>query len=195
MRKVSNKCEFAAKTIRSKIHGIVSEYLTEFPAVQVMSETLARSHRWISPDISSPPSSNGNQDYPEFLGNLDIWESISEYIKDVDRSVPEVTWLEAGENAAMEALKEFLGIHIDGYSSSNRQASRLDAFGTNRNDPTIANGCSGLSPYLHFGQISSQRICLEVRTSTLSSLLSSTAKACQKIQYRECFISSWRAYH
>lgn len=125
---------------------MVSEYLTEFPAVQVMDESLARSHRWMSPDISRPcGNDNGNgsdQDHPEFLGNLDIWETIPEYIKDVDRSVPEVTWLESGENAAMESLKEFLGIHVDGYSSSNRQTSRLDTFATHRNDPTITNECS-----------------------------------------------------
>jgi deoxyribodipyrimidine photo-lyase len=173
VRKVSNKCEFAAKTIRTKIHAQVSEYLTEFPAVQVMNESLARSHRWISPDISASRSldSNGTSNHPECFGNLDIWESIMEHIQEVDRSVPEVTWLESGEHAAMESLKEFLGIHLDGYSSSNRHTSRLDTFATNRNDPTIANGCSGLSPYLHFGQLSSQRICLEVQSFSFPLLL------------------------
>lgn len=158
MRKVSNKCEFAAKTIRSKIHGLVSEYLTEFPAVQVVDEALARSHHWTHPDIHPTPD---GEDSVAF-GNVDIWESVAEYIKDVDVSVPEVSWLESGEHAAMESLKEFLGIHLDGYSSSNRRTSRLDMYAERRNDPSIPNGCSGLSPYLHFGQLSTQRICLEV---------------------------------
>ena len=54
-----------------------------------------------------------------------------------------------GENFAMEALKNFLENKFDKYSEE-------------RNDPT-KDGQSNLSPYLHFGQISAQRIALEVK--------------------------------
>jgi deoxyribodipyrimidine photo-lyase len=156
VRKVSSKCEFAAKTIRSKIHGLVSEYLTEFPAVQVMTTSP---HPWTAPDI---PRQTETRSDVGVGSNLEIWSEMTDYIRDVDLTVPEVTWLESGEQAAMASLNEFLGVHLDGYSASNRQKSRLDNYAELRNDPSISNGCSGLSPYLHFGQLSSQRICLEV---------------------------------
>jgi deoxyribodipyrimidine photo-lyase len=40
--------------------------------------------------------------------------------------------------------------------------NRLDGYDVKRNDPNL-DGQSGLSPYLHFGQISAQRVALEVK--------------------------------
>jgi deoxyribodipyrimidine photo-lyase len=56
---------------------------------------------------------------------------------------------EPGEAAARLALEEFLH-------------HRLSAYGAERNDPTL-DGQSRLSPYLHFGHISAQRVALEVQ--------------------------------
>jgi deoxyribodipyrimidine photo-lyase len=67
----------------------------------------------------------------------------------VDRAVPEVEWLKPGEGAAREVLHQFLH-------------ARLSLYPEQRNDPT-KDGVSHLSPYLHFGQISAQRVALEVR--------------------------------
>jgi len=67
----------------------------------------------------------------------------------VDRAVPEVEWLKPGERAAREVLRRFLH-------------TRLSLYPERRNDPT-KDGVSHLSPYLHFGQISAQRVALEVR--------------------------------
>jgi deoxyribodipyrimidine photolyase len=128
------------------------------------------SYPWTAPDISHPTIA-GEEGGP-VKGNLEIWSQMTDYIKAVDMNVPEVTWLESGEKAAMECLNEFLGIDRDGYSASNRQKSRLDNYSEQRNDPSISNGCSGFSPYLHFGQLSAQRICLEVRKVDASSLIS-----------------------
>jgi deoxyribodipyrimidine photo-lyase len=52
-----------------------------------------------------------------------------------------------GERAALRYLRSFL-------------ENRFDAYSENRNDP-CRNGQSGLSPYLHFGQLSAQRVALE----------------------------------
>ena len=54
----------------------------------------------------------------------------------------------AGEKAAHKHLAAFI-------------KARLDTYHEDRNDPT-KNGVSGLSPYLHFGQISAQRVAYEV---------------------------------
>jgi deoxyribodipyrimidine photo-lyase len=67
----------------------------------------------------------------------------------VDRAVPEVDWLTPGERAARELLHRFLH-------------TGLALYPERRNDPT-KDGVSHLSPYLHFGQISAQRVALEVR--------------------------------
>ena len=69
----------------------------------------------------------------------------------VDRSVPEVGWIKPGETAAKEALRRFL-------------RDKLSAYDRDRNDPAI-DGQSNLSPYLHFGMISAQRVALEVARS------------------------------
>jgi deoxyribodipyrimidine photo-lyase len=54
----------------------------------------------------------------------------------------------SGEKAAKAQLQSFI-------------KTRLDKYSEDRNDPT-KNGLSGLSPYLHFGQISAQQVALEV---------------------------------
>ncbi len=53
-----------------------------------------------------------------------------------------------GETAAMERLRRFI-------------SEKLDSYATDKNNPAL-DGLSGLSPYLRFGQISAQRVALEV---------------------------------
>jgi deoxyribodipyrimidine photo-lyase len=63
--------------------------------------------------------------------------------------------IKSGEAAAKEHLNDFF-------------ASRLKNF-SKRNDPN-EDACSGLSPYLHFGQISAQRVALETMKLTDAAL-------------------------
>lgn len=66
--------------------------------------------------------------------------------------VPEISWCEPGEKAAMEVL---MG------SKNGFLTKRLKTYSTDRNNPLKPGALSGLSPYLHFGQISAQRCALE----------------------------------
>ena len=66
----------------------------------------------------------------------------------IDRSVAEVSWAEPGERGARFAMERFI-------------RERLARYPELRNDPAAA-GQSGLSPYLHFGQLAPQRLALEV---------------------------------
>jgi len=66
-----------------------------------------------------------------------------------DRSVGEVSWIKSGEKAAQAALSDFI-------------VQKLPHYVQRRNDPNQG-GQSNLSPYLHFGQLSAQRVALEVR--------------------------------
>jgi deoxyribodipyrimidine photo-lyase len=77
------------------------------------------------------------------------WESVFSSLK-VNKSVKPVTWLKPGEKAAHKTLKDFI-------------ENKLDKYAELRNDPN-QNVLSNLSPYLHFGQISSQRIALIINS-------------------------------
>jgi deoxyribodipyrimidine photo-lyase len=85
----------------------------------------------------------------QYKGDKELldWPSVRRGLK-VDSSVPEVHWLLPGENAARKMMKAFI-------------AKGLARYPEMRNDPN-KNAQSGLSPYLHFGQLSAQRLALEV---------------------------------
>ncbi len=70
-----------------------------------------------------------------------------------DKSVDELKVFIPGEIAAKTLLQEFI-------------SNKLKKYNELRNDPAN-NFQSDLSPYLHFGQISAERIALEVKNSTL----------------------------
>ncbi|MFN8360793.1 MAG: deoxyribodipyrimidine photo-lyase [Candidatus Kapaibacterium sp.] len=75
-----------------------------------------------------------------------VWESLR-----VDTSVGEIDWLVPGETAAQKQLERFI-------------AQGINIYHERRNDPN-AGAQSNLSPYLHFGQISAQRVALEVSSA------------------------------
>lgn len=81
------------------------------------------------------------------------WDEISSSLK-LDLSVPEVDWIIPGEKAAQNALESFLRRKLENYPED-------------RNDTNL-DGQSNLSPYIHFGHISSQRIALEVNKFIVS---------------------------
>ncbi len=85
--------------------------------------------------------------YPLRLGVEPDWDAARRFVAP-DPSVPPVPGIGAGEDAARAALGRFVG-------------ERLPRYAAERNDPN-ADAVSGLSPYLHFGQLSAQRVALEV---------------------------------
>lgn len=87
---VSDKLEFAAYTIRSKIHKALLEFLDEFSPLKKMSKS----------EISSD--------------KID-WVKIEKSLK-VNRDVKEVEWIKPGESAAIKSLKDFLKNKFDKYN-------------------------------------------------------------------------------
>ena len=67
----------------------------------------------------------------------------------VDQSVTAVDWLSPGEKAAEKIFQDFL-------------INRLDKYHEAANDPS-AEAQSRLSPYIHFGHISAQRVAFELQ--------------------------------
>jgi deoxyribodipyrimidine photo-lyase len=124
---VSDKTEFAARTIRPKIHRQLERFLVETPA--------------------APEGSPAPWDHPPPA--ID-WSAVRRELR-CDRDVPALDWLVAGEGAARAMLDGFLSARLAGYDKG-------------RNDPNL-DAQSDLSPYLHFGHISAQRVAAAVRDS------------------------------
>ncbi|HEX2935019.1 MAG TPA: deoxyribodipyrimidine photo-lyase [Bacteroidales bacterium] len=78
------------------------------------------------------------------------WQHVTATLS-CNRKVTEIDELIPGEEAAHSELSTFI-------------SNKLDQYATLRNDPT-ADATSNLSPYIHFGQISAQRVALEVLKS------------------------------
>lgn len=117
----SPKQEFAAYTIRPKIHRLLDRYLVDFPVLK-------------------------KHPFPAHTAKNN-WKAVEKTL-DVDRSVQPVLDFIPGEKAALKQLKIFVEKYISQYADL-------------RNDPNES-VLSDLSPYIHFGHISTQRIALEV---------------------------------
>jgi deoxyribodipyrimidine photo-lyase len=113
----SDKKEYAAYTIRPKIHRQLSRFMDDFPEVK---------------------KGKGKSKKVD-------WDNIK---LDIDDSVKKVDWIKPGAKAAKKMLKDFI-------------EDKLSEYHLKRNNPN-ADGISNLSPYLHFGQISAQRVAMEV---------------------------------
>lgn len=133
----SPKQEYAARTLRPKIHRQLTDFLTDIPA------------------LSKHPV-----DASKLLNQLDLehrttkgiaWAKIRQAIK-VDESVQLPSWIKPGFKAGMGMLGSFI-------------ANRLDNYHQARNDPN-AQALSNLSPYLHFGQISVQTVARAIKDSS-----------------------------
>ncbi|RJP73179.1 MAG: deoxyribodipyrimidine photo-lyase [Ignavibacteriales bacterium] len=75
-------------------------------------------------------------------------ESVYSSLK-INKNVKPVDWIRPGESAALNSLSDFLD-------------DRLNLYSVHRNDPN-QQAQSDISPYLHFGQISAQRVLLNYR--------------------------------
>ncbi|XP_054825288.1 deoxyribodipyrimidine photo-lyase isoform X2 [Prosopis cineraria] len=82
------------------------------------------------------------------------WDGLIAEVLRIGAEVPQLHWCEPGEIAAMEVL---MG-NKNGFLTK-----RLKNYSKDRNDPSKPSGLSGLSPHLHFGQISAQRCALEAQ--------------------------------
>lgn len=125
----SDKQEYAARTIRSKIHRALTDYLDEPESI------LKHEVDWPGTVMS--------------LGELsDKIEKIVQNIASNHQKSLQKNYA-PGVKAANAALGKFIDERLKNYSDM-------------RNDPS-KDGLSGLSPYLHFGQLSSLRVVVEVQ--------------------------------
>ncbi|MFX1470389.1 MAG: deoxyribodipyrimidine photo-lyase [Promethearchaeota archaeon] len=121
---VSNKKEYAAYTLRTKIQKKLNYYLDQFP------------------DVKMHP-----YEWNNYYKKID-WEKLKNHLK-VNKNDVQSIRFKAGETEATLILNQFL-------------EGKLKSYNQNRNDPNL-NGTSDLSPFLHFGHISAQRVVLKAQ--------------------------------
>ena len=100
-----------------------------------------------------PKLEKPNKTWDKHNDNIDV-DKLIEQLK-IDESVKPVEWIIPGEKEALKSMTHFIN-------------NKLDNYGEGRNDPN-ADALSNLSPYLHFGQLSAQRLALEIKNSEKNS--------------------------
>jgi deoxyribodipyrimidine photo-lyase len=115
--------------------------------------TMRRKIERLIDDYLSGYPKTSNHPYP-FKKKLPSarWDELLDELE-VDRRVPELDWIKPGPKAAIRSMRKFI-------------RERLPLYEKNRNDPNLA-GQSDLSPYLHFGQLSAQRLAVEILESAV----------------------------
>jgi len=100
------------------------------------------------------PSLKGNEHIPEKVVMQPVDWDVCEKHLNLDSTVKAVSWAQAGAENSMKRFHEFASSPTDG----------LKKFDTLRNDPNYSNVCSNLSPWVNYGQVSFQRLALEIRS-------------------------------
>jgi len=127
-----SKREYAAYTIRPKIHRLLPRYLQPY---QLPQPRRGWDHR-LNPEWHTPVT-------PESIPSLVA-------ACEIDHSVPASISFKGGRCAAEAHLRYFLEHNLRRYAKE-------------RNEPS-AHATSGLSPYLHFGMISSLEVALAAKS-------------------------------
>jgi deoxyribodipyrimidine photo-lyase len=120
----SDHQEYAARTIRPKIHRLLPDFLDTAPELPMYPSSNLQSPTKNTIVFPNPTATN--------------WQTIENFVQ-APTNHQQLDW-QAGETAAHAQLTAFL-------------TERLTKFGLYRNDPNQT-ACTDLSPYLHFGMIS-----------------------------------------
>jgi len=126
------KREYAAYTIRPKIHKLLPRYLWAQPSVKIAQRFPPRQSEFHTPVTAA---------------NIAALVASCE----IDHTVPPSPSIPGGRLAAQKQLAHFLKYGLARYAAES-------------NEPA-ARATSGLSPYLHFGQISALEVALAAKAS------------------------------
>ncbi len=127
---VIGKQQYAAYTIRPKIHKLLPKYLEPVPTIKL-------AQRWPGKTF----------DFHTNVEEAGIAKLVAS--SDIDHSIPPSPKFRGGRKEGMKRLRYFLEHNLARYARENREPS--------------SKATSQLSPYLHFGYLSSLEVALAVR--------------------------------
>ena len=150
---VSDKEEYTAATLRPKINRHLHRFLKPIETVELKKETRRENTGLLKkvPELPGKLFFGGESRHIEKLdlATLDSPSRLMAALPGIDQSVKPLDWIRGGTTAARETVYRFLDEQLDNYDAA-------------RNDPA-QEGQSGLSPYLHFGQISPVYVALQAQ--------------------------------
>ncbi len=125
---VSDKAEYAARTIRPRIHRHLDRFLCSVPTNEPQTGST-----------SLPPEGVDLSDIDRVVAQMNIDKSVA----------PATGFFRGGTKEAIRRFDVFLTQHLDRYAENSNQPQSDDV--------------SGMSPYLHFGQISPLYLAMKVK--------------------------------
>lgn len=143
----------------------VASQKREFGAYTLRPKVKRLIHEYLT-DFPSPEKLSQEN----YLNEPIPWNEVFRNLK-IDRNVKPVDWIQPGEENAKEFLKQFI-------------EKKLNHYNEKRNDPN-SGFISDLSPFLHFGQISAQRIALEISSHNITPDVNTAAFLEELIVRRE----------
>lgn len=143
-------------------HNIVPCWVTsnklEFGARTIRPKV----HKNLGEFLTEIPAVEKHPYQPDHKLELANWDEAWNFLR-VDETVRPITWAKPGTLNGYRMLYEFI-------------TQRLKTYDADRNIPT-KNGCSNLSPYYHFGQLSVQRAILAITDKSVKSKSSKSVDA------------------
>ncbi|MGQ9818912.1 MAG: deoxyribodipyrimidine photo-lyase [Candidatus Kapaibacteriales bacterium] len=141
-----------AKKITIPFYEVDTHYVVPINIVSHKAELSARTirpkiHKLLPNFLDDFPDISFLKQKDSFEASKINWGNIYSMLN-IDHKVKPVNWLMPGEHYAEKQIELFI-------------ANKLEKYSELRNDPT-QDATSQISPYLHFGQISVQRIALRV---------------------------------
>ena len=145
-REVAKKIEipFYEVDAHNIVPCLVASNKTEFGAYTIRPKI----HKLLPEFLDEFPSIRKMKKTESSTSDKINWDGVLASLK-INREVKEVDWIKPGESAAANSLINFL-------------ENKLERYAEDRNDPN-KNALSNLSPYLHFGHISAQRVALTIQ--------------------------------
>ena len=145
-REVAKKIEipFYEVDAHNIVPCLIASNKTEFGAYTIRPKI----HKLLPEFLDEFPSIRKMKKTESSASDKINWDRVLASLKS-NREVKEVDWIKPGESVAANSLKNFL-------------ENKLERYAGDRNDPN-KNALSNLSPYLHFGHISSQRVALTIQ--------------------------------
>ena len=145
-REVAKKIEipFYEVDAHNIVPCLITSNKTEFGAYTIRPKI----HKLLPEFLDEFPSIRKMKKTESSTSDKINWDGVLASLK-INREVKEVDWIKPGESAAANSLINFL-------------ENKLERYAEDRNDPN-KNALSNLSPYLHFGHISAQRVALTIQ--------------------------------